>query len=304
MPPISCGTNSRPQARCTDADAVYGQRRGPRGQSRSRPASRDCGPRPAAPPDTGSYGAASGRATVHYADGTTRQAALGGPDWYSGSGRVTAPGRYNPAGQKDPHQVVIATAELAMDATKEAVALTLPVTNPAQPNKSSLHIFALTLQPVAEGRALTLRDAHSTSSLLDSGAQSVEATVVNAGTVGILASEGLTLSVDVPGARTVAPAVVTRLAPGDQARVRIGIRRRPGTAPGTRRQGDHARPRAAAELAHDRRQAGRRRAAGRPQRGQARLGVQSSLVGLRNSRTWVRCHQAPVSRSSRQVVYR
>lgn len=156
----------------------------------------------------GSYGAASGKATVHYADGTTQDAALGGPDWYSGSGSLTAPYRYNPAGQKDPHQVVIATAELAMDSAKEAVALTLPVTNPAQPNRASLHIFALTLQPAAQGRALALRDAHSTTSLLDSGAQSVEATVINAGTVGILASDRLTLSVDVPGARTVAPAAV------------------------------------------------------------------------------------------------
>ncbi|MFI2346352.1 alpha-L-fucosidase [Streptomyces sp. NPDC019443] len=185
----------------------------------------------------GSYGAASGKATVHYADGTTQQAVLSGPDWYSGSGPLTAPYRYNPAGQKDPHQVVIATAELAMDSTRQAVALTLPVTNPAQPNKSSLHIFALTLQPAAQGRALALRDAHSTTSLLDSGAQSVEATVINAGTVGILASDRLTLSVDVPGARTVAPAPVTRLAPGDQARVRIGIRRSLGTEPGTTHDG-------------------------------------------------------------------
>ncbi|MET7620082.1 alpha-L-fucosidase [Streptomyces sp. NPDC005408] len=185
----------------------------------------------------GSYGAASGKATVHYADGSTQTSALGGPDWYSGSGRLTAPYRYKPDGQKDPHQVVIAPAELAMDSTKEAVALTLPVTNPAQPNKSSLHIFALTLQPAAEGRALALRNAHSTASLLDSGAQSVEATVINAGTVGILASDALSLSVDVPGARTVAPAAVTRLAPGEQARVRIGIRRAPGTQPGTTQDG-------------------------------------------------------------------
>ncbi|MCX4820829.1 alpha-L-fucosidase [Streptomyces sp. NBC_01142] len=150
-----------------------------------------------------SYGAASGKATVHYADGTTQAAALGGPDWYAGSGPITAPYRYNPA----------------------------------EPDKSSLHIFALTLQPAAEGRALALRDAHSTSSLLDSGAQSVEATVINAGTAGILASDRLTLSVEVPGARTVAPATVSRLAPGEQARVRIGIRSRPGTPPGTGRDG-------------------------------------------------------------------
>ena len=184
-----------------------------------------------------SYGAASGTVTVHYADGSTSTAALGGSDWYVGTGGLTAPYRYGPTGAKDPHQVVIAASEIAVDPAREAVALTLPVTRPAEPDASSLHIFALSLQPVAEGRVLAVRDAHSTSSSLDHGAQSVEATVVNAGTVGILAADALSLAVDVPGARTVAPATVTRLAPGEQARVRIGIRPGPGTAPGTSRDG-------------------------------------------------------------------
>lgn len=184
-----------------------------------------------------SYGAASGQATVHYADGTTSAQALGGPDWYSGSGALTSAYRYGPDGAKDPHPVSIAVSEIALDPTREAVALTLPTTGPAEADRPSLHMFALSLQPAAEGRALAVRDAHSTTSLLDHGAQSVEATVVNAGTVGILAADGLTLSVDVPGARTVAPARITRLAPGDQARVRIGIRNRPGTSPGTAQDG-------------------------------------------------------------------
>ncbi|WP_405698887.1 alpha-L-fucosidase [Streptomyces sp. NBC_01383] len=184
-----------------------------------------------------SYGAASGKATVHYADGTTSAPALAGPDWYSGSGDLTSAYRYAPDGTKDPHPVSIAVSEIPLDPTRQAVALTLPTTQPAEADKSALHIFALSLQPAAEGRALAVRDARSTTSLLEHGAQSVEATVVNAGTVGILAADGLTLSVDVPGARTVAPARVTRLAPGDQARVRIGIRNRPGTAPGTARDG-------------------------------------------------------------------
>ncbi|MFE2427944.1 alpha-L-fucosidase [Streptomyces sp. NPDC059373] len=184
-----------------------------------------------------SYGAASGTATVHYADGTTSSGGLGGSDWYSGSGALTAPYRYDPNGNKDQHQVVIGTSELAMDPSREAVAVTLPVTHSATEGNASLHIFALSLQPAAQGRALSLRDTHSTTSLLDHGAQSVEATVVNAGTVGILASDALTLTVEVPGARTVAPATIARLAPGDQARVKIGIRSSPGTAPGTSSSG-------------------------------------------------------------------
>ncbi|MGW5459011.1 alpha-L-fucosidase [Streptomyces sp. NPDC003996] len=185
-----------------------------------------------------SYGDASGTATVHYADGTTATAGLGGADWYATGGPLSAPYRYRPDGTKDEHPVGIGVSELPLDPGREAVAITLPVTNPAEAGKASLHVFALTLQPAAQGRALLLRSAHSTSSLLEpSGAQSVEATVVNAGTVAVLAADGVSVAVDVPGARTVQPARIRRLDPGEQARVRIGIRNRTGTAPGTRRDG-------------------------------------------------------------------
>ncbi|MFI6659977.1 alpha-L-fucosidase [Streptomyces sp. NPDC050523] len=186
----------------------------------------------------GSYGNASGKATVHYADGTTSTAGLGGADWYAAGGSLSAPYRYKPDGTKDEHGVGIGTSEVWLDPARDAVALTLPVTNPAQENKTSLHVFALSLQPAAQGRALTLRDARSTPSLLEpTGAQSVEATVVNAGTVAILSGDDVTVRVDVPGARTVEPARIRRLDPGEQARVHVGIRNRAGTAPGTRQDG-------------------------------------------------------------------
>ncbi|MFK0158458.1 alpha-L-fucosidase [Streptomyces sp. NPDC090493] len=186
----------------------------------------------------GSYGNASGTATVHYADGTTSTGSLSGGDWYSVGGPLSAPYRYQPDGGKDAHSVGIGTSEVWIDPQREAVALTLPVTNPAEAGKTALHVFALSLQPVAEGRALTLRDTRSTSSLLDAtGAQSVEATVVNAGTVAILAGDAVSVRVDVPGARTVEPARIRRLDPGEQARVRVGIRNRTGTAPGTQQDG-------------------------------------------------------------------
>ncbi len=184
-----------------------------------------------------SYGEASGQATLHYADGSTSTAGLGGPDWYAGGGPLSAPYRYTASGEKDQHQVSFGVAELSIDPAKEVVGLTLPTTNPAEADKSSLHVFALSLQPAADGRALALRDAHSTTSLLDSRAQSVEVTVVNAGTVAILGADALTVSVDVDGAGTVIPARIPRLAPGDQARVRIGIRNKPGVKPGTARDG-------------------------------------------------------------------
>ncbi|MGJ5756457.1 alpha-L-fucosidase [Streptomyces puniciscabiei] len=186
----------------------------------------------------GSYGDASGQVTVHYADGSTSTAGLGGADWYAAGGSLSAPYRYKPDGTKDEHTVGIGTSEVWIDPRRAAVAMTLPVTNPAEANKASLHVFALSLQPAAQGRALALRDAHSTASLLEAtGAQSVEATVVNAGTVPILSGDDVSARVDVPGARTVEPARIRRLDPGEQTRVRIGIRNRTGTAPGTRQDG-------------------------------------------------------------------
>ncbi|MCC5475662.1 alpha-L-fucosidase [Streptomyces barringtoniae] len=186
----------------------------------------------------GSYGNATGTATVHYADGSTTTAGLSGADWYSAGGPLSAPYRYKPDGTKDEHGVGIGTSEVWTDPRREAVAVTLPVTNPAAANKTSLHVFALSLQPVAQGRALALREAHSTNSLMDAtGAQSVEATVVNAGTVPILSGDDVSVRVEVAGARTVEPARVRRLDPGEQARVRVGIRNRTGTAPGTRQGG-------------------------------------------------------------------
>lgn len=186
----------------------------------------------------GSYGDASGRATVHYADGTTTTAGLSGADWYAAGGSLSAPYRYKPDGSRDEHAVGIGTSQVWADPQREAVAITLPVAGPAQAGSTALHVFALSLQPAAQGRALALRNARSTSSLLDrTGAQGVEATVVNAGTVAILTGDDVRVHVDVPGARTVEPARVRRLDPGEQARVRVGIRNRAGTAPGTVRDG-------------------------------------------------------------------
>ncbi|SMD08801.1 alpha-L-fucosidase [Kibdelosporangium aridum] len=169
----------------------------------------------------GSYGMASGTATVHYADGGTTTASIGGPDWYSTNGPISAPFRYSPSGT-DQHQVSISTAQIWLDASREAVALTLPTTKPPQPNQASLHIFAMTAQPAAKGKALALRQSRSTTKLIN-GEQSVETTVTNLGDEWITERDAVQVTVDVFGARTVRPAQIRRLAPGDEARVRIGI---------------------------------------------------------------------------------
>jgi alpha-L-fucosidase len=98
-----------------------------------------------------------GTATVHYADGTTTTAALSGADWYSSAGPLISPYRYAPGGGTDQSPVSIGAGQVWIDPARDAVALTLPVTRPAQAGESSLHVFALSPQPVVAGRALALR---------------------------------------------------------------------------------------------------------------------------------------------------
>lgn len=172
-----------------------------------------------------SYGMASGPATVHYADGGTTTATLGGPDWYSSGGPIVAPFRYTPGNGTDQHPVSIGAAQVWIDAGRDAVGITLPVTKAPAPNQSSLHVFALSAQPAPRGKVIALRGARSTAKLLPGqrGGQAVEATVTNLGDEWITDADGLDVRVDVFGARTVQPARIRRLAPGEQARVRIGI---------------------------------------------------------------------------------
>lgn len=180
-----------------------------------------------------SYGSTGGDITIHYSDGTTSTAALSGPDWYSGSGAISAPYRYRPDGSQDHHPVSIGSGVLSLDPTRDAVGLTLPTTARPATEVSSLHLFALTLQPAAEGKSLVVRGARSTTSMLsDGGPQVVEATVLNAGSVWIRHGE-VDLEVDATFATTVRPATIGPLAPGEEQRVRIGIRGAKGVAAGT-----------------------------------------------------------------------
>jgi len=181
----------------------------------------------------GSYGTASGTATVTYADGSTSAATLTAPDWYN-SGDLTFPYRYTPGGGTDQHPVSLNVSEVWVYPDRDVVSITLPNSAQPAPNVTSLHVFALSLQPLAQGTSALLRDARSTTSMLhDAGPQSVEATLVNAGTTWLTAADAVSVGVEAPGARTVAPAHVKVLAPGEQARLRIGIANTAGTAVGS-----------------------------------------------------------------------
>jgi alpha-L-fucosidase len=185
-----------------------------------------------------SYGSTGGTATVHYADGSTSQGQLSGTDWYTAGGAITASFRYTPGGGTDQHPVSISTASLWIDPTRDAVAITLPDTAMPAPNVSSLHVFALTLQPAGSGRSLVVRDAHSTTSTLtDGGPQAVEATIINAGSVWLDARDAVQVRAVAPSADSAAPVQIRALAPGEEQRVRIGIAPHAGVAPGTQVDG-------------------------------------------------------------------
>lgn len=177
------------------------------------------------------YGPAGGTATVHYSDGSTSTAPLSAPDWYSGgTGVLTAPTRYSPTGTDD-HPVSVHAVTVWIDPARTATGLTLPTTAEPAPEAASLHIFALSVQPVTTGYAVAVRDVHATTGWLEPAGhrrrQIVRATVVNLGSEPITAAHALRVRISAPGVSTATPAAVTHLGTGEQARVEVGI-----TSPG------------------------------------------------------------------------
>jgi alpha-L-fucosidase len=185
-----------------------------------------------------SYGQTGGTATVHYADGSTTQASLSAPDWYSGaSGAVNASHRYTPTGT-DAHPVAIFPLSVWLDPSREAISVTLPKTAKPAAGTPSMHVFALSLQPAVHGYALRVGDAASTTKTMSAGGgkrqvQIVQATVQNLGDQWLRPGHHATVTVNAPGVRTVVPATVNWLAPGDAQRVEVGIEAAHPMAAGT-----------------------------------------------------------------------
>jgi alpha-L-fucosidase len=99
-----------------------------------------------------SYGDTSGAITAQYADGTTSGTTVTVPDWYSGgTGGLNPSFRYRPDGSGDPHPIHIYAVHAALDASREVTGLTLPTTAVPAPERSSMHVFALSVQPSAAG---------------------------------------------------------------------------------------------------------------------------------------------------------
>jgi alpha-L-fucosidase len=172
-----------------------------------------------------SHGATLGNTTVHYADGSSAAALLDSPDWLKGpeTGALSTAHHGTPSGQQGGGASLYAE-EVPFDATRVATSITLPTTHVPDAGAPSMHLFALSLQPVVPGSALRLVNGRSTAKLNRSGAQIVEATVENIGSQWYTRSHAGVVGVEGAEVHTTSAARITLLAPGEEIPVQIGIR--------------------------------------------------------------------------------
>lgn len=113
-----------------------------------------------------------------------------------------------------------------LDSTKDLVSLQLPGTTANQEVGHRLHVFAVSVLPAnGQGVSLDVQLARSTNSWLEgtNKTQIYEATINSVGTEWVVANQSVTLTIESDGVKTVQPAYIKRLRPGDQARVQIGV---------------------------------------------------------------------------------
>jgi hypothetical protein len=93
-----------------------------------------------------SWGMINDKIVVHYTNGPSTSGLLNVDDWSIGApGVKNTTSRYSPTDTQGP-SVHIYAIQIAMDKTRIASSLTLPMTAQPSPNIPSLHVFALTLQ--------------------------------------------------------------------------------------------------------------------------------------------------------------
>jgi len=190
---------------------------------------------------------ATGTLAARYADGSTSAApVLIDPFWdwpYPYGGDVIFPYHLTASGVDYNRSMMFHTA-LWLDGTRELAELRLPdvrsgvASDPGgATQRTRLHVFAATLVAAqgGAGAELAVRSARSTTAWFEGSdkVQIVEAVVDNVGTEWVLANHSVSVSVEAAGLRTVRPAVIRRLRPGDQARVQIGVVNAEGVAAGT-----------------------------------------------------------------------
>lgn len=106
----------------------------------------------------------------------------------------------------------------ALDPLKTLASVTLPDT-PYTDDASRLHVFSLSLWT---GSGVEVQYVRPTQKQSSDRVQSVEVSVNNAGSKWI-SGPGIEVSIKAPGVRTIQPAFIKRLRPGDQKKVTVGV---------------------------------------------------------------------------------
>ncbi|KAK5137926.1 hypothetical protein LTR08_006695 [Meristemomyces frigidus] len=189
---------------------------------------------------------ATGAVNATYADGTsTSGQVIVDPFWdwpYPYGGDVIFPYLLTNS-SIDYNRTMIFQTINWLDSTKELVSLQLPNVTAGAANgpggasqDTRLHLFAVSLVPAdGSGVGLGVQYARSTQMWMEgtNKTQIMEVTINNIGSEWVLANNTVAVSISSPGLTTVVPGVITRLRPGDQAIVRVGVVNANGTAPGT-----------------------------------------------------------------------
>jgi alpha-L-fucosidase len=179
----------------------------------------------------------AGRLGIAYADGTVGSARISVAKWTEENiNAVVQTPRIN-GRPGDPPAVngYIEALPVPFDQTRTATALELPA---AVPGGAALHVFALTLVPripPRRGAALAVIAARSTTRH-GSGPgrpQLVDVTVANIGNVWITQRSRAAVAISAPHVRTLTPALITSLAPGERLRVEVPIAAAHALRPGT-----------------------------------------------------------------------
>jgi alpha-L-fucosidase len=176
----------------------------------------------------------TGSIKVRYDSGADTSAVIDSPVWQGAKvpGSLTTPFS-NTAGGRENRTTQIFGVQAWLDSSRTAVALTLPATQPVGPAAASMHVFAISLQPVVAGYAVKVIDARSTTKTGAGKGQIVEATVVNAGSELITPQHPAAVTVEGPGIALSDRAAITALGPGEQTPVEIDIHAAPSVPAGT-----------------------------------------------------------------------
>lgn len=187
---------------------------------------------------------ATGFVNATYSDNTTTSGpVLVDPFWdwpYPYGGDIIFP-YYLSNASVDYNRSMIFQSINWLDSTKELVSLQLPNVTAGAANgpggateDTRLHIFALSLVP-ASSSGLRVQYARSTQLWVEgtNKTQIIEVTINNDGPNWVMANNSVKVSVSAAGLKTVSPAVINRLRPGDQTIVQVGVINAEGVAEGT-----------------------------------------------------------------------